>query len=378
MKSLRERHSCNILLSQAAALFTALVVGSFACTATAQALLQAGIQAPEFTLNDIDGQQVSLSQYARDKTVALVFWSTWSANSSLLLKRLEDYYKKYGDRGVIVVGINADSQTISSDDVQRIKGTVKELGITFPVLVDKELKTFNDYAVIALPSTVVVVKGAIAYELPGLPLVATEDLFDYLAELAGEPTHKKVVSVYQPPHDAIADTNLARRFVRNRQYAMAYPLFQKAIEKDPKYMLPYLELAKLYELDGKGAEAEETLKKALAAVPGNVVMMSELGYVQARAGKVGEALELLKNAAKDESYTPAQYYLAYALGMDGQLKEALAVFERVLKENPYASIAYRLRAEVYEKQGMEKEADADYRKVLELTLKIKNYGSANK
>lgn len=372
MKSLRERHSCNILLSQAAALFTALMVGSFACTATAQALLQAGIQAPEFTLNDIDGRQASLSQYAQDKTVALVFWSTWSANSSILLKRLEDYYKKYGDRGVIVVGINVDSQTISSDDLQQIKGTVKEIGITFPMLVDKELKTFNDYAVIALPSTVVVVKGAIAYELPGLPLVATEELFDYLTERAGEPARKKVVSVYQPPHDAIADTNLARRFVRNRQYAMAYPLFQKAIEKDPKYMLPYLELAKLYELDGKGAEAEETLKKALAAVPGNVVMMSELGYVQARSGKVREALELLKNAAKDESYTPAQYYLAYALGMYGQLKEALAIFDRVLKENPYASIAYRLRAEVYEKQGMEKEAAADYRKVLELTLKIKN------
>jgi Tfp pilus assembly protein PilF/peroxiredoxin len=372
MKALRERNSCNIVLSQGAALFAALVVGLFACTATAQALLQAGAQAPEFTLKDLDGRQTSLSQYAQDKTVALVFWATWSPNSSIILKRLEDYHKKYAERGVMVVGINADSQTVSSDDMQRIKGTVKELGITFPMLVDKELKTFNDYAVIALPSTVVIVKGAISYELPGLPLVATEELFDYMAGLAGEPVRKKVVSVYQPPHDAVAYTNLASRFVRNQQYAMAYPLFEKAIEKDPKYMLPYLELAKLYELDGKGAEAEETLKKALAEVPSNVAVMSELGYVQVRAGKVREALELLKNAAKYESYTPAQYYLAYALGMDGQLKEALAVFERAITENPFASIAYRLRAEVYEKQGMEKEAAADYRKNLELMLKIKN------
>ncbi len=372
MKTLRKWHSYNILLLQAAAVFAALVVGSFACTATAQALLQTGLQAPEVALNDIDGRQVGLSQYAQNKAVALVFWSTWSANSSRALKRMEDFYKKYGDRGVMVIGINADSQTISSDDVQRIKGMVKDIGVTFPMLIDKELKTFHDYGIIALPSTMVIVKGAIAYELPGLPLVGTEDLFDYLAELAGEPARKKAAPVYQPRHDAIADTNLARRFVGKQQYTMAYTLFQKAIEKDPRYMLPYVELAKLYDVDGKGAEAEETLRKALAAEPGNVAVMSELGYVQARAGKVKEALELLKNAAKDESYTPARYYLAYALGMDGQLKEATALFESAITENPYAIIAYRLRAEVYEKQGMEKEAAADYRKILELKLKIKN------
>jgi Tfp pilus assembly protein PilF/peroxiredoxin len=372
MKTLREWRSYNIFLLQAAAVFTALVIGPFACTATAQALLQIGLQAPEFALNGIDGRQVSLSQYAQDKAVVLVFWSTWSANSSRALKRMEDYYKKYGDKGVKVIGINADNQTISTDDLERIKGAVKDLGITFPVLLDKELKTFRSYDIIALPSTVVIVKGAIAYELPGLPLTGTEDLFDYLAELAGEPARKKAVSVYQPRHDAIADTSLGRKFVDKKQYAMAYPLFQKAIEKDPKYMRPYVQLARLYELDGKGVEAEETLKKALAAAPGNVVVMSELGYVQTRAGKVREALELLKNSAKDESYPPSRYYLAYALGMDGQLKEALALFERAITENPYASLAYQLRAEVYEKQGMKKEAAADYRKILELTLKIKS------
>ena len=370
MKTLRERHSCNLLLIRAVAIFISLVVVSFACTATAQALLQTGQQAPGFTLNDIDGRQVSLSM--QDKTVVLVFWSTWSAKSSMALKRMEDYYKKYGGRGVVVIGINVDSQAINSDDVQRIKGIVKDLGITFPVLVDKELRTFHEYDVIAFPSTMVIVKGEIAYELPGLPLIGTEEMFDYLAQLAGEPARTKTVSVYQPRHDAVADTNLAKRFVDKKQYAMAYPLFHKAIEKDPKYMMPYVNLARLYELEGKGAEAEETLKKALAVAPGNVVVMGELGYVQTRAGKVKEALELLKNAAKDESYTPAQYYLAYALGTDGQLKEALAVFGHAITENPYASDAYRLRAEVYEKQGMGKEAAADYRKILALMLKIKD------
>lgn len=362
----------TILLLQAAVVTTAILIGTFACTATALALLQIGEKSPDFTLTDTDGGTISLSQFAQKKAVVLVFWSTWSSNSQRALKRLEDYFGKYGGRGVQVIGINTDNQTISSEEVQKAKDIVKQLGLTYPIVFDKALNTFNEYNIIAVPSIVVAREGKITYELPGMPLLGTEELFDYLLELAGEPVKKKADLAYQPRHDAIADTNLARGLVNKKRYAMAYPLFEKAMEKDPKYLRPYVELANLYELDGKPAESEGILRKALTAVPGNVVAMSELGYVQAKEGKYKEALELLVNASKDDLYTPSQYYLGYALGLNGQLREALAVFERAIGMNPFAAIAYRLRAEVYEKHKMEKEASADYRKALELMLKIKN------
>lgn len=360
----------KILVIQAV-VFIVIITGSFVYTATAQALLQIGAQAPEFTLKDIEGKDISLSQYSQKKAVVILFWSTWSAKSPNALKRFEAFYKKYKDRGIQIIGINADNQAISNEDIEKIKKLVKEIDITFPMLLDKELKMFHEYNVIALPSTIIVSDGKIAYELPGLPLVGTEDMFDYLLVLAGEQPKKKPEPKYKPKHDAIADTNLARGFVKRKKYDMAYPLFKKAIEKDPKYMLPYVELAKLYELEGKNKEAEETFKNALNVETENAVVMSEFGYFLTKLGKLKEAIEILDSAVKKNSYTPAYYYYAYALAMNGQLKDSLSAFEIALSMNPYDHKLYSLRGEVYESSKMLKEAISDYKKALELILKIK-------
>ncbi len=357
-----------------AMVFTVMAVAFFSCTALAQALLQPGAQAPDFSLKDLEGKSVSLSQFSRNKTTIILFWSTWSANSPKALKRFEGFYKKYKDRGIQVIGINADNQTISNADIEGIKKLVKELDITFPVLLDRELNTFHTYDIIALPSTLVIAEGKVAYALPGLPLVGAEDMFDYLLVLAGEPPRKKFEPKYRARHDAIADANLAVQFANRKQNEMAHMLFKKAIEKDPRFILPYVEQAKLYELEGKNTEAEEELKKALASEPENIMAASEYGYLLSKTGRSKEAVEVLGKTVKNETetYTPAHYYLAYALGMNGQLKEALGAFKQAIALNPYDPATYRLRAEVYEKNRMLKEASADYRKSLELLLKIKN------
>ncbi len=339
------------------------------CSAQAQALLQAGSQAPDFSLGSTGGKDVALSCIP-EKKVVLLFWSTWSANSKKALRRFEEFHEKYKDRGITIIGINADNQTISPEDRENVKKMVKELGVTFPILFDRSLDTFHDYGIIALPSTVVIVDGRITYELPGFPLVGTEQMFDYLLTLVGEKPQTKVVPKYQPRFDAVADANLAEAFIKKNMSMMAYPLFRKAIEKDPKYILPYVELGKLYVGDGENARAEEILQKALSVEPDNVAVMTELGYLLCRTGKVNAAIDILDKAAAMGSYTPAHYYLAYALGKDGRLKESLAAFGAALSLNPFDYRLYLLRAETYENSKMLKEAAADYRKALELLLQI--------
>ena len=355
-----------------AVIFVLIVGLPFTCTAVAQALLQVGTQAQEFSLKDIEGKGHTLSLYSQKKAVVILFWSTWSANSRKALRRFEEFHGKYKDKGIQVIGINAENQTISAEDLANVDKVVKELEISFPILLDQGLSTFRNYGTIALPSTIVVSDGKIAYELPGLPLVATEDLFDTLMVLAGDQPRKKKEPKYKPRHDAIADTNLGREFVRKKLYSMAYPFFRKAIEKDPKYMLPYAELARLYETEGNVPEADGTLRKALSVEPENVVILSDLGYLLSKTGKVKEAIAVLDKAAKLNSYTPSHYYLAYALGKDGRINEALDSFEKALSLNPFESTIYVLRAEIYEQNKMLKEASADYRKALELLLKIKD------
>jgi len=341
------------------------------CSADAQALLQMGAQAPDFSLKDLDGKDVALSDFNQKKAQVILFWSTWSANSGNALKRFQEFHNKYADRGIQIIGVNEDNQHISTEDIDGIRKFTNELGISFPLLVDKGLTTFHGYGIIALPSTVVITDGKISYELPGFPLMKKEDMFDYLLVLAGEQPKRPAPPKYEPVHAAIADTNLARGFVAKKMYAMAYPFFTKAIEKDRKYMLPYVEMAKLYASEGKDTEAGETFRKALSIEPENVVVLSEFGYHLTKTGKIKEALVILEKAAKLNSYTPSHYYYAYALGKNGQTREALDAFSQAVGLNPFESTTYLLRAEVYEDRGLLKEAASDYRKALELLLKIR-------
>ena len=350
------------------AILIAVLIISSIFPARAETMLNIGEKAPEFSLKDISGKTVSLSDMSQGKAVVLLFWSTWSTNSSRALKRFDEYYRKYKDKGIHVIGINADNQTISEEDIMGIRKVAKELNIAFPIVLDRNLKTFHNYGVIALPSTIVITEGKVSYVMPGFPLVGTEELFDYLLILGGEPPRKTVKPGYLPRYDAIANANLARRFVSNKMYAMAYPLFQKAISNDPKYLSAYIELAKLYELEGKNEDAEKTLRKALSVEAENEAAMTELGHLLAITGKTTEAVEILTRAVKKETYTPAFYYLGLALAKKGQVPEALKSFESAISMNPYDPNIYKIRAEVYENNKMLKEASADYKRALELFL----------
>jgi Tfp pilus assembly protein PilF len=326
-----------------------------------------------FSLVDIKGKTVSLADYSNKSVVVLLFWSTWSRKSKEALTRFNDYYQKYKDKGIQVIGINAESQHISDKDIPAIKGLVDKLKITYPILLDHELDTFHFYGVIALPATIVISENEITYTLPAFPLVGTEEMFDYLHTLAGEaPATQKVRKGYMPKYDAVATTNLANKMAKKRMVQMAYPLYRKAIQKDPRYMLSYIELAKLYEANGKPEEAEAILREALQIEPDNDAIISELGFHLTKNDKTKEAIDFLERAVQSESYTPAFYYIAYAQGRDGQLEKSLALFKKALELNPFETTIYELRADIYESNSMLKEASADYKKVLELILNIRN------
>jgi len=341
---------------------------------SALALVHTGTTPQEFTLKDIAGNSISLSQHLSKKAVVLIFWSTWSKNSSRALKRFEEFHDKYKDKGIQFIGINAENQTISVDDMALINKTVKELKITFPVLIDRGLKVFHDYNVIALPSTVIITEGKISYELPGLPLVGTEEMLDYLRVIAGDQPRTPKKAGYSPRYDAVADVNLAVQFEKRGKFDAANSFYEKAIERDTKYLLPYLKLAGMYERENDFKKMEAILRKALGADPASIAVISSLGYCLVKEERYKEGLDLLeKVATKDDSYTPAQYYYAYASGKNGRFKDALGSFEKALSLNPYNPVIYLLRAEIYEDSKMFSKAASDYRKALELKLNIKQF-----
>lgn len=72
--------------------------------------LEPGMQAPEFTLNDPDGNPVSLSSvYTQHKVTMIDFWAGWCGPCRRFNPTLVEIYKKYNKDGFGIIGVSLDS-----------------------------------------------------------------------------------------------------------------------------------------------------------------------------------------------------------------------------------------------------------------------------
>lgn len=85
--------------------------------------------APNFTLQDMNGNSVSLSDY-RGKVVLLEFWATWCPPCRAAIPGLETLYKKYKDKGLVILAVSMDN----SSDWEFVKSFIKDYRMTYPVL----------------------------------------------------------------------------------------------------------------------------------------------------------------------------------------------------------------------------------------------------
>lgn len=126
---------------------------SFLAAPAGAVTLTPGESAPEFSLPDIDGKNVSLAHF-RDKTIILAFWSTWCSRCEEELAFLRDQFGERED--VVVLLINQDSERKVPTD--RIVAIREKLGIRFPIIVDTGLVLWNRFGINALPTSVVIGK----------------------------------------------------------------------------------------------------------------------------------------------------------------------------------------------------------------------------
>jgi cytochrome c-type biogenesis protein len=68
-----------------------------------------GIAAPELTLKDLDGNDVSLSEY-KGKVVLVNFWATWCEPCRVEIPWLIEMQKQYGPKGFVILGIALDEE----------------------------------------------------------------------------------------------------------------------------------------------------------------------------------------------------------------------------------------------------------------------------
>jgi peroxiredoxin len=85
-------------------------------------------QAPDFTLNDLQGRKVSMNDF-RGKVILLEFFQSGCPACRLEAPLLEHLYSEYQKKGVVVVGISHDQ-----GGVEAVKKFASEFGITYPLL----------------------------------------------------------------------------------------------------------------------------------------------------------------------------------------------------------------------------------------------------
>ena len=107
-----------------------------------------GFLAPDFTLELLGGGQVTLSEL-RGKGVVINLWASWCPPCRAEMPAIQRVYEKTRGRGLEVLAVNTTFQ----DSERDAAGFVQELGLTFPVPLDRSGTVSRQYQLRALPST---------------------------------------------------------------------------------------------------------------------------------------------------------------------------------------------------------------------------------
>ncbi|HXD72721.1 MAG TPA: TlpA disulfide reductase family protein [Vicinamibacterales bacterium] len=97
-------------------------------TAAVAALVLAGPAANlKFSFKNTDGRKVALSEF-KGKVIILDFWATWCIPCKEEIPGFIELQKKYGDRGLQIVGISVD------DSLNQAKKYATDMKMNYPVL----------------------------------------------------------------------------------------------------------------------------------------------------------------------------------------------------------------------------------------------------
>jgi peroxiredoxin len=135
--------------------------------------LRAGTVAPEFRLPRLDGGELALSQL-RGRLVLLAFSSPHCGPCNGLAPKLQNFHRKHPELELVMI-------SRGSPDENRAK--VKEHGLTFPVVLQRQWEVSRDYAMFATPVAYLIDEGGVILADVAVGVDAVVELMSFASQL---------------------------------------------------------------------------------------------------------------------------------------------------------------------------------------------------
>ncbi len=109
-----------------------------------------GSTAPDFTLKDLSGKTVTLSQFRGKSNVLIHIGTTWCPPCRAQAPRLNELHRKYGNGALVVLAVDP------GESLQVVANMAREEGAEYPTLLDPTGETATAYGASAIPLNVLV------------------------------------------------------------------------------------------------------------------------------------------------------------------------------------------------------------------------------
>ena len=163
----------------------ALLIAALGAVAGLQYLQRSprtGYEAADFTLPDLRGTPHRLSEF-RGKVVFLNLWATWCPPCRMEMPSMQALYHRLKDRDFVMLAVAEDE-----GGAEAVGPFVRDLGLTFPVLIDPDATVSPRFGATGYPETFIIDReGRVINHTIGPEDWDSEQMLAYFEQLLAKP-----------------------------------------------------------------------------------------------------------------------------------------------------------------------------------------------
>ncbi len=118
---------------------------------------EVGKPAPDFELQNLDGQSISLSDL-QGKPILLNFWAIWCPPCRSEMPYMQEIHEEWSDKGLVLLAIDI------GEGPSQIKEFLDANNLSLPVLLDSDKSVAQKYNISNIPTTFFIDKDGIIQE----------------------------------------------------------------------------------------------------------------------------------------------------------------------------------------------------------------------